>query len=276
MRMLKMIVAIVLLSSCALCVSGDIVTDGLNWNWTADEAPNYATNQWINTGATAGWTITFGQYVSKTDVNDAGVSFTNSYSFPAATGSSGSYSYLSGSTANSASFEIWFKPSTVSGNQMIYEAGGGVEGFSFALYDDTLKFESETDAGFRSLEKTGIGTDWQQVVGIFDQNTASDEPSFFLYHNGYLVGSIDGRIRDFCGSNDAGIGQVAGNTAANNGSWSGGSFSGEISIIRGYNVDLGEDGVLQNYNAIIPEPATFGIIGLFGIAYLLRRRLMGK
>jgi len=186
----------------------------------------------------------------------------------------GDYDAL-GSDGN-ASFEIWFKPSSLTGGQQcLWESGGTGTGSSIALNDSTLSWNVDGGSLVQtaSHDISSIAGEFIQAVGTvnLDSNTVN------LYVNGVLVDTDNtgtGTFDDWCGTDDGGIGIMQGTMGALGGTWN--SFIGDIALFKLYNSELTAGQVLKNYYAItlIPEPSTFLIwsLGLLGLIGWRRRK----
>ncbi|MCH5377973.1 MAG: hypothetical protein JJ992_28785, partial [Planctomycetes bacterium] len=97
-------------------------------------------------------------------------------------------------STKSASFEIWFRPSDLDGQEVLFETGGNVDGVSFTLDDNTLLFtaSSGTNSSTRQLRGTlSSAGDFVHAVGVIDVSGASigsnTTPDMLLYVDGQLV-----------------------------------------------------------------------------------------
>lgn len=177
----------------------------------------------------------------------------------------------SGSTATAfqfpeASFEIWFRPSEITADhQVIFETGGGRNGFSILLNEDGLRFLGSAD-DIRSLDQvipldTLNFNDFVQVV--FSQNTVTDTFSATVRDTSGAVITNTTSADIFFGGNGAtafnwGTGVIGvsdnnlgGRTEAADVSPAGLSpFSGEIAIINVYNSILDETEIEDLFNSI--------------------------
>ncbi|MEN1678134.1 MAG: LamG-like jellyroll fold domain-containing protein [Planctomycetota bacterium] len=125
------------------------------------------------------------------------------------------------------SFEIWFKPDSLTGGeQILYELGGSGRGAYFSLQDDVLSFyvKGEFPGNEQTVSTTLSSDDWTQVVGVinntFSADSLSDDDFLELYVNGVLVDSNSTTttdINDWSGGNQGGLGgessSFAGSTA---------------------------------------------------------------
>jgi len=184
-------------------------------------------------------------------------------------------------SGGNASFEIWFKPSSLTGGQQcLWESGGTGTGSSIALNDSTLSWN--VDGG--SLVQTA-SHDISSVAGEFIQAVGTvnlDSNTVNLYVNGLLVDTDNtgtGTFDDWCGTDDGGIGIMQGTMGALGGTWN--SFIGDIALFKLYNNELTAGEVARNYYAItlIPEPSAFLIWALLaglGMGLGWRRRQRTK
>ena len=203
-------------------------------------------------------------------------------------------SYLTGTTL---SVELWINanftgiPAT---SHTIFETGGATRGMSITLGDNgsgtknTLRFAMKDASNSAFVDVTldaaamanFTNDDHHQLAVTYDNvNNMS------LYIDGALAGENtstgvidwDGTsIAGFWGQDGSGNGATAltldddlANTAIN------GKGNGNLAVFRHYTDELSATEVLQNYTATIPEPATLGLIAVFGGGIIfIRRRLM--
>ena len=174
-----------------------------------------------------------------------------------------------------ASFEIWFKPTNLTGgDQVLFETGGTTTGSSLTISDGQIRWRAK-------YQSTGLITitadlpttgEFIQVVGtITPGGNGNDSAS--LYINGSLAtptfdnllgfntanpgpgANDDSGVQQWDGSNTSGLGN---NGAAMGGDLSGfGGFDGQIAIMRWHEQDLNATQVQTNYDAVAaPEYAT--------------------
>jgi hypothetical protein len=199
-------------------------------------------------------------------------------------------------TQSDASFEIWFKPTDLDGNEMLFETGGGTDGMGIFLEGSTVNI------GARDGSSVSIGTvflstydladisydpttgDFIQAVGVID--VVNNETK--LYINGNLLGEFTtvaegsgdpGTLGDWDGGDAAGLGRRNGSSGVDDvvtGDFS--AFEGDIAIFRFYERALTGDEVIQNYYSVsgilVPEPSTLCLaaVGLLGLIGFGRRR----
>ncbi|MFP4055780.1 MAG: LamG-like jellyroll fold domain-containing protein [Candidatus Brocadiia bacterium] len=181
----------------------------------------------------------------------------------------GSFEGFGGDT-DPASFEMWFRPATLSRpEQTLVESGGGWYGFSLTLDGDTARFGVTTNKGGAThaakapLSPSG---EFTQAVGVIDQ--AGGETR--LYLNGEMARLDDHAANDWVGNNDAGLGcQGGGHTGGftSKGPFSN-TFHGDIALLRYYQDQaLGHPDVLQNYHAVRPGTYSEEVMADAPIAY---------
>ncbi|MFW6163029.1 MAG: LamG-like jellyroll fold domain-containing protein, partial [Planctomycetota bacterium] len=216
--------------------------------------------------------------------NDPAAELTQAYVFPGARGAMSSLQGLSGNpTDDSASFEIWFKPSDLTGQEILLETGGNVNGTGMAVDGDSVVFVPSSNSGPTTKRLAAAGltdTAFAQAIGVIDlegTGGATGAPDLYLYLNGVLADSaLDvAGFTDWAGSDGSGLGRVNGTIGGNKtGLLSGfGNFDGQIAAVRFYESALTADDALNLYRSVaVPEPATVTLLALGGLAAALRRK----
>lgn len=263
-----------------------IVTTGLTLDFNAGLDAN-GNNIWESTQSlqTHNWTL--GSGVTRNSSPVTGLSgITGAYVFPVSGSNLGinkatapSYQSVSGNpTDSSASFEIWFRPeSLTNGNQVLWETGGSGDGSSFTIRNgNTLRFTMK-DNGQNLVREVTIPSpsEFIQAVATYDRNNTGSTDTLSLYINGVLSGTATSTgVNDWAGGNSSGLG---GRNSATGGTSAGGvglnfnTFEGEIAIFRFYESVLTASDVKQNFDtiaAIVPEPNSSSSLlglGLLGI-----------
>lgn len=174
-----------------------------------------------------------------------------------------------------SSFEVWFKPDSLSGgDQIVAEFGGGVRGTYFSLQNDTLSFHTNEavgagDNGSVTLDTTLASASWTQVLATWD----GDAGEYELFVNGQSVDSSSGTPLDaWGGANAWGIGKTGDSDDPSDGTLGIGDditlngplpvptvedafpLAGQIGIFRYYNAVLSDQEVLDSFNAIASPP----------------------
>ena len=160
-----------------------------------------------------------------------------------------------------ATFEIWFKPSDLSGTEVIFETGGaGDDGVAIYMVDNILKFvvqDFSKDTAVLTFDLSTINTsEFVQVVGVFDEGAGNGNDSVQFYVNNTLAGNVINQdIRDWSGNDDAGLGTFTGSSIIEDVEGIGpglvGDFAGEIAIFRYYNQNaFSAADVQQNYDVV--------------------------
>ena len=186
--------------------------------------------------------------------------------------------------APNASFEVLVRPDDLVGNEIIFETGGTARGLSLALNGNTLYAFSKQGAGGDDSELVLMTTltdldveDFAQVVYTTDGMSSHN-----LYVNGLLRDSSTLNFGDFGGGN---VAALAANEFGGFGGLDGdgggsmiddastyGALVGDIGIFRAYDDVLTPAEVAANFAAVVPEPASAGLLGVAGLALLRRRR----
>jgi len=185
---------------------------------------------------------------------------------------------------NSWTTEIVFKPSDTSGNEILWEHGGGGpngKGSSLVLTDNLLEFRVRNGLTGDLEARTTLtnASDFLHVVAVWDRDAVGVEDEILLYVNGAITDTHSGfGVDDSAGTNFTGIGSRAG-VLGNSDDLGGflfdsGSYQtldGWISHWRFYDEALGATGVSAKYNALAVPGTLFLGIGLATLA-LGRRR----
>jgi ELWxxDGT repeat protein len=181
-------------------------------------------------------------------------------------------------TDDSISIEMWFKPSALSGNKILWEIGGTSNGNSLVLMGDELTYRLKTsgDNAYADISTTiSLDSEFHNAVVVLDE----EAEMAYLYYDGELKNNttFSGNF-DWGGNNDAGIGcendNVGGYTNSEQTEYFDGdtTFRGDIAIHRILEdaLDSSEVGALydqftsyryqETYNLLIEvvEPDTDG------------------
>lgn len=179
------------------------------------------------------------------------------------------HSAASGGT-HDFSFEVWVKMADLTGSHILFETGGNTIGTSITMTDNVLDFRvnnSGSAVGAASSTLAALPSDFIQVVGVLD---VSD--SLSLYVNGTLAQTVTGiTIADWAGANEGQLGGTDVNVAKPAG-FEPTVFDGQVALARFYNSALTVSEVETLYTSTIPEPATLGLVAVFGGALILIRR----
>lgn len=179
---------------------------------------------------------------------------------------------------DSATFELWVKPTDAAGQEILLEFGGDV-GSSLLLDGADVLFVSNDEKliELRAADVLmDVGLDhFIQLVGVIDK----DLDEMRIYVNGQEVAMVADTVNRWTGGDGTGLcgvngkyggaGLAGGQTPFDFSGYSG--FDGQIAQYRFYELALSGDDVLQNYLAVIPEPTTLALVGL-GVLALARRR----
>ncbi len=155
---------------------------------------------------------------------------------------------LNASNQNERSlFAVFETDSDITSRQMIYEQGGGVNGFSIYIYNSNLYMGAWKNNGsdFAFYDPIPIETNTTYVVGsVFDTQTSN---SYKTYVNGVEVGSQSVSITQSSHPGNIQIGE--GKALNEDGSTNAGFFQGELGELLNYEYALTptEATDLQNY-----------------------------
>ncbi|MCP4276572.1 MAG: hypothetical protein GY779_09500 [Gammaproteobacteria bacterium] len=217
----------------------------LNYEATSETIPsdgtwNYATGQsgfdFTLTGATL------------TNTGYAGI--TQAYQFDGSGGGTmESLQDISGNPTDAdTSFELWFRPNSLSGGQILFETGGRVDGTALYLSGNNLIFATRDNRASPdqiSVDLTGIQADptaeFIQAVAVINRSAAQIE----LFVNGVSQGTAGLTGVDWAGGDNTGLGRGNGGVAAGSG-----QFNGDIAIVRFYEKALTESEIQGNFSAI--------------------------
>ena len=265
--------------------------------WDAEDTSSTTASSWasnIDDGTPRTWNLS-GDADTPALVDVSGPSefrIDQAYQFVGNTGFATSSSPLP-NRGDDVSIELYIKPTDLTGQEVVFEAGGDANGFSILLDGDQLKLRYDNDsvsdlagANFLQVAHTLTAadiTDFIQVVAEIDLGNDLIE----LFVNGDSVGAIAtanagtaaGNIGSWGGGNNDALGSGTAYSASDIGGDDGAdldsfrAFDGLIGVVRFYSGTLlSDDQVLGNYQAmLVPEPASMSLL-LIGAMGLLRRR----
>ena len=220
------------------------------------DAANDSDGVWNDDNGTAGydWTLSgFGTDTSHTtSPATAYPGITAAYQFtgsPASGAVMPTMNSLPGNpTDASASFELWFRPNTLTGTQMLFETGATVDGTSIYLNGTNLVFATRDNGAVPdqvSVDLATIYTDptaeFIQLVGVIDMAGSQIE----LFVDGISRGTAALSGVDWAGGNASGLGRVNSSAAAGSG-----NFNGDIALLRFYEQALTAAEADTNFRAI--------------------------
>jgi VCBS repeat-containing protein len=168
--------------------------------------------------------------------------------------------------ADDMTVELWFKPSfTSSGQEVLYEFGGGGTGGALVYNADLNRVEAYVDGGTDSNSDLQLfaaigGVSWDefnQVIAAVDiRNAGADSVTLYLnndpsapFSSAGAVTAVNpaGAITLMSGTDNSGIGQTAGTMALNLGV---ARFSGELAHVRVYAGILSAARMAKAYDSI--------------------------
>lgn len=175
-------------------------------------------------------------------------------------------SFTGGSTTHSllSSFEIWFRPSRLSGfepngNATVFETGSAQQGLSLVLVGSEsqpqLVFSAvgkfgRNEASYKHTLATDIVQRFTQAVLVIDH--PGREVRCYIDGRPVSVNKIgDQGMPNWASDGGAGLARGNGQTGAAKAAGGGGQFAGEIAIVRHYpDVALTDEQVYENYLAV--------------------------
>ncbi len=167
-----------------------------------------------------------------------------------------------------ATFEIWFKPSDLSGTHVLWEVGATNKGVAFAREDDELVYavrmsdEGTANVADYQFRHTLTDTEWRQALIVIDL--------FSFEIRAYLDGvELDSQgvtpsaTYRWAGGNPAGLGMIGSDPLFPDSGIAGDAvptaaittYDGWISTLRFYDVDLFANEVADNYDALTDAAA---------------------
>ena len=270
--------AALLLSILAVAAQGQLTEAGLTLNFDATQDQN-GDRRWESTISGSSLDLLLDPLVLRStgSISSGFAGITHTYSFPGSaiaeatndlgaqftatgTGTIQSLTNIAGDpTNNPASWEIWFRPDSLSTSgvdQVLFEDGGGT-GISLSVKDGILSVQKLPTLAVKTFNlSTLTAGDFVQAVATYNTTTNSLE----LFVNGVSVGAAaTSGGGDWSGSDPAALGTRGG---ANMGGFGGGSsgvasFDGDIAAFRFYESILSASDVLNNYNAVTATTVTF-------------------
>ena len=236
-------------------------TNNINSRWsdtigTPDAAGNSGSFNWSLSGAARVGPLA-------PDPNHAAINYAYAFNGSAAGSAAGFTSIPGDPTTRNASFEIWVKPTSFTGQHMIFETGDGSDGTAMCLSGSTVAFTvgNGGTAGLISTSSFDLSrlsgiqqNDFVQLVGVVDLK----HQLTLLYVNGVLrdqegTTGPGTTFADWASSDGSGLGNVNGAAIA------GGldAFRGNIAAFRFYDDTLAPQDILTNYEAMVPRTSTY-------------------
>ena len=160
----------------------------------------------------------------------------------------GSYlgSAIDGPNNETASWEFWIKPDDLTGQEVLFESGGGTNGVSLVLNGATLEFTTKQGGNTDTATHTfsAVPNDFVQIVAVSDNATNG----MYLYVNAQQVDSTPDTPDWTTGTDGSGLATVNNQLS---GPYSGyGDFEGRMARIRMYDSALSGEDVVTTYRAM--------------------------
>jgi hypothetical protein len=280
MRFVLCATTALMLGFCASAAGAAAVTDDLVHLFTADNDDDGDTT-WEDEVGVRSFDLSAGSpNVTRSAVTGSATLLTHTYVW--AEGAQARLDLKSGEipVAPDATFELWFRvggllTGDVDQTRPLLDWGGGGEGAGIYLTYDATAGEtriegrpSTSDVLTSAALAAGDVDDFVQVVLAVDGT--NDQAR--LYVN--LAETAGALSDENFGNNPIGIGSQEGQAGGiPDTSFTCDPFVGEISLLRVYHGSaFTVDEVTQNYNAVIPEPATAAVLATAALAALTRRR----
>ena len=189
------------------------------------------------------WTFGAATSPEATDGTAPGA-ITSAYVFPGAKASGPDYEDPS---RTNSTIELWVRPDDFSGDQIIWEAGGGARGGAIWLSGNDLRLDVQNGSPAPVRASTTLTPGWHQIVAVIDIDGAESR----LYVDGARRATASlGSTDRWAGGNPAGLGQV---TSSAVGNITPADFRGQIAIYRAYNASraLDDSEVMDAYDAVL-------------------------
>lgn len=207
--------------------------------WDAHNPGSDPTNTWssnemssdsiLEIGTFGDWTLEGGSKPVLSSVTSNKFEITQAYYFDGTSEMTMTNDWLN-STSNSV-IEIWFQPSDLIGDEVLWEGGGATDGSSFVLAGANLFFYAKDGvaSGNVSYDISDISDDFIKVAAFAD----IDNNDLYLYINNILVDSVSfSDFDDYVGTDSNGLGAVEGAHGAALSGYS--NFTGFISLVKTY------------------------------------------
>jgi hypothetical protein len=213
-----------------------------DYSWSAGNPGGAPASSWDEDASLYAWSVGGASAVSPVSVAPG---LTAAYRFDGGdviSGQSFQEFVSAGTPSLSTSFELWLRPSDLSGQEILFETGGGTDGLSFTLDGSMLQFRVKDSSANITLtdDLTPFMTSGEfiQIVGTV---TLGSEAS--LYVNNLLrdvtnPGDAAG-INDWAGNGDTGIGYRSGGI--------GGSVGGDLNSYDNFVGDVARVSFWEDY-----------------------------
>lgn len=219
----------------------------LNYTAATDSTPNDGT--W-NDSSSYSWNYNTSSVVYQASPTTNRPGITGAYTFNGNSSSGAVFSAGSLDVFNessSATFELWVKPSDLTGKEVLLESGAGGNGMAVYLDDSSINFSVKYNSAYTissALTSNDI-SDFMHVVAVIELKDGDDRIA--LYVNSTKVAEDSSVILpDWSGGNDAELGNSASSLIPNLV-----PFSGDIAAVKFYESKAFTDAEVQeNYKDI--------------------------
>lgn len=194
--------------------------------WSSNEISSSSV---LEVGTFGDWTLAGGTKPVLTSVTSNNFDITQAYYFDGSSEMTMTADWLN-STTNSV-LEIWFKPSDLAGDEVLWEGGGATDGSSFVLSGANLFFYAKdgSAAGNVSYDISEISDDFIKAAAFADLNNNK----LYLYVNNIQVDSVSfSDFNDYVGTDSNALGGIEGAHGAALSGYT--NFTGYISLVKSY------------------------------------------